>query len=438
MSKECPNYALRCLRCGLESQRGILAIQCSHCRARSFLRAHYEPSFLLDGSPEQFTSYRAWLPFALKTSLPGLRIGCFRASELGARLGLEHLWFLVSGYAPHHGADLSTCTFKILEAAGVMLRVLTESNRTLIISSAGNTGCAVLELGVRNQIPAVVVVPENAIPGMFVSSKPTDRAPLLIALKNATYPDAIRLVGEMQERFGMRVVREGGAYNVARRDAMGVPVLRAVQAIGKIPDHYFQAVGSGTGGIAAHEAALRLETAGFTGGPMKLHLVQNAPFTPMVEAWKSGAQDVTQLPRKEVLARSKQTYTQVLANASPPYAVTGGVRDVLQKTRGEMYAVSNAESRAAFQQIHSVYDLEPYPESAAAFAGLHQAVKTGLIAPQDTILVHLTGCGWQRSVHELNRQPYPVAHRFAFDDSDGVSRAIKKYLDDSGAPDIPT
>jgi cysteate synthase len=45
-------------------------------------------------------------------------------------------------------------------------------------------------------------------------------------------------------------VPEGGAKNVARRDGAGTVMLDATLTMKHLPDHYFQAVGSGTGGIA--------------------------------------------------------------------------------------------------------------------------------------------------------------------------------------------
>lgn len=58
------------------------------------------------------------------------------------------------------------------------------------------------------------------------------------------YTDAINLAGRIAKLPGM--VSEGGARNVARRDGMGTMMLDAAVTIGKMPDHYFQAVGSGT------------------------------------------------------------------------------------------------------------------------------------------------------------------------------------------------
>jgi cysteate synthase len=252
---------------------------------------------------------------------------------------------------------------------------------------------------------------------------------MLICLRRATYPDAIRLVGRIQERFDDALVREGGAYNVARRDAMGVPVLRAVHEIGRIPDHYVQAVGSGTGGIAAHEAVLRLTASkAFTQGTMRLHLVQNTPFTPLVDAWKRGAREVEPMSPEEIYRRLQQTYSNVLANADPPYGVAGGVRDTLEEAGGDMVAVSNDEAREASERIERHLDLVPYPEAGVAFAGLVKQRNKGHIGRDDLVLLHATGGGEDRSCTDLGKERYPVGLTIGPEDVDEACAAVEVYL----------
>jgi len=83
---------------------------------------------------------------------------------------------------------------------------------------------------------------------------------------------------------------------------MGTTVLSAVTTIGKIPDFYFQAIGSGTGAIAAWEANLRfLEDKRYGSTKMKLMLSQNAPFLPIKEAWDAGSRQM--LPMNDEEAR---------------------------------------------------------------------------------------------------------------------------------------
>ncbi len=421
-------YRLVCVQCGWETREDRHEIHCPHCGPSAFLQTRYDQQTLeLAGNPEDFFSYRDWLPFDGSLDIP-MTLRCIRADELGRELGLNDLWLLLCGYFPRQEACLTSCTFKMLEATGVMMRVLERSGKTLILSSAGNAGVAALEMGARAQIPAVVVVPESARNQMMTCPCTTEHGPMLILLKDSAYPDAIALVGRLQEHFKDRLVREGGAWNVARRDAMGVPVLRAAQAMGGIPDHYFQAVGSGTGGIAAFEAAERLCRGGWSGGPMHLHLVQNTPFTPMVDAWKEGRREVRHMDRSDVLDRLSRTFSNVLANAAPPYGVAGGVFDVVTKSGGELLAATNEEARNGCELLKKIPGCDPFPEAGVAMAGLLQAVENGTVNKNDSIVVHLTGGGWKASVKDFDKKPYPVALSIHPDEFDLAVRQVETYL----------
>ncbi len=415
-------YRLACVRCGWETREDRHTVHCPTCGPQAFLRTRYDGPLDVAGPPDAFSSYASWLPFPLAFPVDGLRIGCLRMEALGRQLGLENLWLLLSCWAPEHGAFLPACTFKTLEAAGVMMRVVSQTDRTLIVSSAGNAGAAVLEFGSRHAVPAIVIVPQSARASMMVSGEPDPAGPLLVCLERATYPDAIRLVGRIVERFPEALVREGGAFNVARRDAMAVPVLRAVQEIGRVPDHYVQAVGSGTGGIAAWEAAMRL------GGSMRLHLVQNTPFTPMVDAWQRGDRAVEVMSPQEAYERLQRTYSTVLANADPPYGVAGGVFDAVSSSAGDMVAVSNDEARAAGALVARHAAIEPFPETGVAAAGLVRQVERGLIGARDVVLLHATGGGMERSIRDLGKTPYPVGLTAGPDDVEAACAAVEGYL----------
>ena len=131
---------------------------------------------------------------------------------------------------------------------------------------------------------------------------------------------------------------EGGAKNVARRDGMGTVMLDAAVTLGRIPDHYFQAVGSGTGAIAAWEGALRLiEDSRYGAWLPRLHLAQNKPFTPMVSAWQQGRRTIDpDLDMPDMSNAIHAVMSPVLTNRTPPYGIAGGLFDALQATDGCM------------------------------------------------------------------------------------------------------
>ena len=190
---------------------------------------------------------------------------------------------------------------------------------------------------------------------------------------------------------------EGGAANVARRDGMGLTVLDAAVTLGRIPDHYFQAVGSGTGGISAWEANLRLlEDGRFGTNRMRLHLAQNAPFNPMVDAWQTGNRSLPVLDEATAKAQINQVDAIVLTNRQPAYGLTGGMYEALVATQGQMYAVPNSEVAKARSLFLELEAIDIGAAAGVATAALIRAVEQGKVGKQDCILLNITNGGFER------------------------------------------
>jgi cysteate synthase len=182
---------------------------------------------------------------------------------------------------------------------------------------------------------------------------------------------------------------------------MGTTVLSAVIEIGQIPDYYFQAIGSGTGAIAAWEANLRfLEDGRYGTTKMKLMLSQNAPFLPIKEAWDAGSRDM--LPINDDVARKQveEINAKVLSNRKPPYSLVGGLYDAMKDAGGEIFTVTNQEALEAaglFLQTEG-NDLEP--AAAVAVASLVQAAKSGRIDKSGVVMLNITGGGIEKFKNE--------------------------------------
>ena len=156
-----------------------------------------------------------------------------------------------------------------------------------------------------------------------------------------------------------------------------------MEASGRIPDHYFQAVGSGTGAIAAWEMNLRLQEDGrFGHGKMRLHLSQNAPFTPMTDAWEAGSRTLS--PEADGRRLSRAVRARVLGNRNPPYSIAGGLFDALTDTRGCMYRVTNAEARAAGRLFEKLEGMRHRPGRGGRLRLAMQAVQHGHASAGET------------------------------------------------------
>jgi cysteate synthase len=398
------HYRLSCLQCGklFDDPQEPFLLSCSEGHRPALLRAVYEERRLpIDAQEAGLFRYRRWLP--IRRTWPGSGGPVvFQSSGLAAHLKLDALFLAFSGFWPERGAALESCSFKELEALSVGARLPSGEERTLVVSSAGNTGRAFLQAFSRHGLPALVVVPENALPQMWITGVRHPAVRLAVVRGGGDYLDAIEVGNRIAALPGF--YPEGGARNVARRDGMGTVALAAAEALGESPRHYFQAVGSGTGAIAAWEMSLRLRQDGRFGDWLpRLHLVQSEPFAILRDAWEAGSRELPAMEEQEAKRRIARIHSPVLSNRNPPYALGGGVFDALQDSGGQTYAVSCEEAGEAGRLFESLEGCDLDAAAEVALAGLVRAVAQGKVRRKESVLLNLTGGGARRLVRDIRR-----------------------------------
>ncbi len=388
---------LNCLQCGRE--HGTFSLACeSGCN--SLLQTRYEENGFHPGPEDNIFKFLDWLPCAEAVESP---IGpvLHRAERFGERIGLDHLSCSINGYWPEVGATNPTGTFKDLEALPTLLTFASLGHKRLILASAGNTARAFAYAAQLSDVEVFLVVPEAMLFRIWLpGAEPADRVRLIAVQGSSDYSEAIRFADALAQRYDLWP--EGGARNVARRDGLGTVMLEAARVLGRLPTHYFQAVGSGTGAIAAFEAAVRLQgDARFAGSPLpRIHISQNSPFEPIYRAWRDGN------PVDPAASWADgEVYATVLANRNPPYAIRGGMRDVLVASGGDVYSVGTAEAKAAGEEFAEAEGFELEPAAAVAVASLKQAVERGVVSRQELILLNLTGGGFDRMRRDFGLRP---------------------------------
>lgn len=339
-----------------------------------------------------------WLPvqrFLQGSSAPAT----YKSVGLANHLGLKNLYITFSGYWPEKGALMRTCSFKETEAFAVGGRLEADNKGVLVVASAGNTARAFARVCSDNNIPLLLCVPEDNLNALWFDEPVLPHVKLISTRSGSDYFDAIALSNQVCTFPGY--FAEGGAKNVARRDGMGTTVLSAAHFIGRIPDYYFQAVGSGTGAIAAWEANDRLIVDGrFGNHKMQLMVSQNAPFLPIHDAWKAGSRDM--LPLDDDVARQQveEILGKVLSNRKPPYPVVGGLFDALKDAGGDVLAVTNDEITAASALFEKLEGNDIHHAAAAAVAALINEVNDGLIPEDAVVMLNITGGGEKRFMKE--------------------------------------
>ncbi len=358
----------------------------------SLIRAEYKKK-QIDVKPESCGIYRFadWLP--IKRTLAG---SCapitYKSEGLAKALGMTNLYITFNGYFPKIGARMSTCSFKETEAYSVCARLAADCGKVLVVASAGNTARAFAKVCSDNHIPLLLSVPADNLDALWFEAPLNDCVKLIAVQKGGDYFDAINLSNMVlaSDKF----LAEGGAKNIARRDGMGTTVLSATTHIGRIPDFYFQAVGSGTGAIAAWEANLRLiEDGRFGSHKMKLMVSQNAPFLPMYKAWKADSRALLPYDADQARSDAESINAKVLSNRKPPYSLAGGLYDALKDTQGDMFAVTNSEAEEAQRLFLETEGVDIYSASGVATYSLMQAVRDGQVQKDDVVMLNITGGG---------------------------------------------
>lgn len=367
----------------------------------SLIRAEYEEKqYTPREDLEGLYRYAGWLPVqrTLKGSCAPVT---YKSTALASELGLENLYITFSGWWPKMGARMSTGSFKETEAYSVCGRLSADNKKTLVVASAGNTARAFAKVCSENNIPLLISIPEDNINALWFTEPLNDCVKIIASPKGSDYFDAIALADKVCTDPDF--MAEGGAKNVARRDGMGTTLLSAVEVIGRIPDAYFQAIGSGTGTIAAWENNLRLIEDGRWGThKMKLYPSQNDPFTIMYDSWKIHSRQLVDMTPDQARNAAAVIDAKVLSNRKPPYSIAGGLFDAMEDAGGDMYKVTNDELHQWKGKFAELEGIDIHNAAAVAVASLAAAVKEGTVSREDVIMLNITGGGEELAKSEQN------------------------------------
>lgn len=392
-------YTLKCCSTGRTFEDAGWSLADPDCNCPSLVRAEYEqkkfnPRPELDG----FYRYADWLPVR-RTLEKSCAPVTYKSQALASCLGLENLYITFSGYWPEKGARMETGSFKETEAYSVCARLPEDNEKIMVVASAGNTARAFAKVCSDNNIPVLISIPEDNISALWFTKPLNDCVKIIASPAGSDYFDAIALSDKVCtcDRF----MAEGGAKNVARRDGMGTTLLSAVEVIGRIPDAYFQAIGSGTGTIAVWENNLRLiEDGRFGSHKMRLYPSQNDPFTIMYDSWKIRSRSLVPMTAEEARTAAAEIDAKVLSNRKPPYSLAGGLFDAMEDASGEIFKICNSELHLWKQKFLELEGIDIHNAAAVAVASLEAAIREGKVRQDEIIMLNITGGGEERAKAE--------------------------------------
>ena len=398
-------YTLKCVATDREFEDTGWILDDRECKTPSLVRANYTNKQLeVKSNDYGFYKFCDWLP--VKRILKGSSAPVtYKSEALAKHLGLSNLWITLNGYAPRRGVKMTTCSFKETEAYSVCARIDENEERVLVVASAGNTARAFARVCSDNNIKLLLAVPADNLDALWFTEPINDCVKLIACERGGDYFDAINLSNMALK--SSKFYAEGGAKNIARRDGMSTTVLSAATTIGRIPDYYFQAVGSGTGAIAAWEANMRLiEDGRYGDNLMKLMVSQNAPFVPIYDAWRADSREMLDYETKKARRDAELIDAKVLSNRKPPYGLAGGLYDALKATNGDVMVATNAQARRARKLFKELEEIDIHPAPAVALASLIKMVESGAIDKDACIMLNITGAGEEAA--KQNREIFTI------------------------------
>lgn len=387
-----------CPGCGTPQSDNAYAVHCENC-GKVAPRLEFSAAPSIDKSREGIDRYAGFLLGDASLADVPNPVTTFKSESFAATLGLNNLYVTLTGYAPELGVYSPTCSFKELEALAVFRRLMAaKQKRVLVLSSAGNTARAFCYWGAKFGWPVVIVIPVDSRQFIWMPHEEElhDRVRRYVRVvsvgRPSSYRDAARLHRLIADRLGNAVADEGGFGNPGRIAGLGIAALSFYDAVGRVPDKYFQAVGSAAGAIAAMRVYRQLEPG--RADAIEYFLMQNKPYTPLVDALQANAGGVDTSTYQQYV---DMVCAPMLTSADPLYGYPGGLKGEMDRgVRVNGVAVDNDEIYEALYDFYRDERLEVLLPAAAAIAGLGDMVESGRVRPDDLVHLNVTGVGESR------------------------------------------
>ncbi len=199
------------------------------------------------------------------------------------------------------------------------------------------------------------------------------------------------------------VVSERGFFNPARRAGLKTAYLEAAEAVEGPVDWHVQAVSSAMGVYGTYRGAKELLAMGRTSSLPRLLCVQQETCCPMVRAFEAGSPVIRP---QDVVERPSGIASAIMRG--DPRRAYPYVHRIVTESGGTFASVSEREIREARGMVEDLEGISPCFDAAAAVAGLARLARTGVVAPDSTVVVNLTGGdrpagGPPEDVHWLER-----------------------------------
>ncbi len=294
------------------------------------------------------------------------------APQLGSMLGLKHLYIKDERQGP-------TGSFKDRQAS-VAISVMREMGiKEAVVASTGNVAMAYAAYAARAGIKLWTFL-TSLVPGQKMREVAIYGAEVIKV--TGTYDEAKIVAAEFAKKKGLYVDR--GIKSIAAVESMKTMAYEIAEQLGwRAPDWFIQSVSGGMGPIGVAKGFEELRALGMVEAMPALGIVQSEGCAPMVQAWKNGQAIATPV-------EDPQTMIATLSTGNPGRAYQM-LWELMQSYGGAAEAASDQEAFNALPLLARTEGISIEPATGVTFAGLFKLVRSGIIKPDDVVVVNCSG-----------------------------------------------
>ena len=330
--------------------------------------------------PRNLWRYRELLPIA-GSPLTGLDSGwtpLVRARRLADTLGVEEL------YIKDDSVNHPTLSYKDRVVPVAATRAIELGFDTFGCASTGNLGNSVAAHAARLGLACYVFIPQSLEPGKILGSAVS--GPHVVGI-DGNYDDVNRLCTQVGDRYGWAFANINlRSYYAEGAKTFGFEI---VEQLGwRFPRHVVSPVAGGTLLPRIGRAFRELREVGLAAGELpRVHAAQAAGCAPVINALDSGARHPEPV-RPDTIAKSI-----AIGNPADGYQVLETVRG----SGGSGARATDTEILDAIRLLACTEGIFTEPAGGTTLAATIKLLESGAIAPDESIVVCITGNGYKTS-----------------------------------------
>ena len=389
---------LVCPDCGTRLPLSDTAFRCPACDKGLDVVYDYElaRARIAELTPEQrplnIWRYEELLPIGDRRASE--RVGLFsgqtpliRADRLGAELGLGNL------YVKDDSTNRPSLSYKDRVVSMAVARALELGCSEIGCVSTGNVGTATASLGAKAGLRPYIFYPANLERAKARGCRALGAE---VCQLDGNYDQANRACRELAEASSLQFA------NITLRPfySEGAKTL-AFEVVEQLdwvsPDHIVMPAAGGTLSSRVHKGLNELEAVGLAStAATRIHIGQPSGCSPIATAIADGA--------AEIVPQVPETLAQSLAIGDPGDG--GLVVDAVRSRGGAAAAAPDGEIIAAMELLAATEGVLTEPAGGTTLAATMKLAQHGVIGPDDTVVVVISGNGL-KTLSEQPVRPWP-------------------------------